>query len=101
RDHFGIGHFARSHMQRKRGRLHREVVFEGQPFAGNPITNSVASTGISNDWGDLGTAGAELKEVVYKQPGHIRYKWRARVEYPLHRSAIDGQRFGRWFYGYA
>ena len=77
-----------------------EVVFEGQPFTGSPITNSTLSTGMGAVFTDLVTPGIELKEVVFKQPGHIRYKWRLRLEYPLNK-LIDGQRFGRWYYGFA
>lgn len=98
--YFGIGHLAKSHMQRKPGRLWWEVVFEGQPFTGTPITNSLAATAIAATWTDLGLTGTELKQRVFKVPGHMRYKWRVRVEYPILRS-IDGQRFSRWFYGYS
>ncbi|MCB0793320.1 MAG: FG-GAP repeat protein, partial [Flavobacteriales bacterium] len=99
-DFFGIGHFARSPMHRSPGRLQWEVVFEGQPFSGGPITNSVASTGMGAAWTDLGVGGTEIKELIYKTPGFIRYKWRVRVEYKT-TSLLDGQRFSRWFYGYA
>ncbi|MEO8590380.1 MAG: FG-GAP-like repeat-containing protein [Flavobacteriales bacterium] len=97
---FGVGHRARSPIQRTRGRLRWEVVFEGQAFTGAPITNSVNSTSMSAGWSDLGVAGFEIKELINKLPGHIRYKWRVRVEYALNK-LIDGQRFSRWFYGYA
>ncbi len=99
-DHFGIGHMARSHMQRKPGRLHWEVVHEGQAFSGTPITTSVFSQGSQAVWSDLGLNGTELKQLLYKQPGFRRYKWRCRVEYPIVRSP-DGQRYSRWYYGYA
>ncbi|MBL0127502.1 MAG: FG-GAP repeat protein [Flavobacteriales bacterium] len=99
-DWFGIGHVARSPIQRTRGKLRWEVVFEGQPFTGAPINTSMGFTGQSAGWTDLGLSGVELKELVYKTPGHLRYKWRVRVEYPLNK-LIDGQRFSRWFYGYA
>ena len=99
-EYFGIGHWAKSHMQRKTGRLQWEVVFEGDAFSGSPITNSVSSTGIASTWTDLGLTGVELKQLIYKESGYLRYKWRCRVEYPVHRSP-DGQRFSRWFYGYA
>lgn len=99
-EYFGIGHWAKSHMQRKDGRLQWEVVFEGDAFSGAPITTSVSNTGITAVWSDLGLTGVELKQLIYKQPGYLRYKWRCRVEYPIHRSP-DGQRFSRWFYGYA
>lgn len=98
--HFGIGHRARSPIHRTTGRLVWEVVFEGQAFSGVPITNSVAYTAASAAYTDLGLSGAEIRELVTKVPGHIRYKWRARVEYPQHK-LVDGQRFSRWFYGYA
>jgi len=97
---FGIGHRARSHIQRTPGRLQWEVVHEGQPYSGSPITNSVSATGISAAYTDLGLTGFQIKEVVPKIPGFYRNKWRVRVEYPMHKS-IDGQRFSRWFYGYA
>jgi len=97
---FGIGHRARSPIGRTRGKLRWEVVFEGQPFTGSPITNSVANTGMGAAWTDLGVGGVEIRELIAKVPGHLRYKWRVRVEYPLNK-LIDGQRFSRWFYGYA
>src|SRR5436189_3363756 len=55
---------------------------------------------MSAGWTDLGVGGLEIKELVFKVPSHIRYKWRVRVEYALNK-LIDGQRFSRWFYGYA
>lgn len=97
---FGVGHRSRSHIQRTGARIVWEVVFEGQPFTGSPITNSTLSTGMGAVFTDLVTPGLELKEVVFKQPGHIRYKWRLRLEFPLNK-LIDGQRFGRWYYGFA
>lgn len=97
---FGIGHHARSPMQRTRARLRWEVVHEGQAFSGSPITNSVSSTAQSATWTDLGLSGVQIKELVDKAPGFFRYKWRVRVEYPVHK-IIDGQRFSRWFYGFA
>ncbi|MEZ4756812.1 MAG: FG-GAP-like repeat-containing protein [Flavobacteriales bacterium] len=95
---FGVGHRTRSHIQRSDARLCWEVVTEGQPFAGSPITNSVLTTGCGATFTDLVAAGLELKELVAKTPGYIRYKWRLRPEYALNK-LIDGQRFGRWFYG--
>ncbi|MBK7940791.1 MAG: FG-GAP repeat protein [Flavobacteriales bacterium] len=99
-DHFGIGHRARSPMHRSDGRLRWEVVFEGQAFSGAPITNSLGSTGLSAAWTDMGVGGTEIKELIYKTAGHLRYKWRVRVEYKMAK-LFDGQRFSRWFYGYA
>ncbi len=97
---FGIGHLARSPIQRTTAKLRWEVVHEGQPFSGIPITNSVAADANSAVWTDLGLAGVEIKQLILKTPPFIRHKWRARVEYPMHKM-IDGQRFSRWFYGYA
>ena len=99
-DHFGIGHRARSPIQRTMAKLHWEVVHEGQPFSGNPITFSMANTGFGAAWTMLPLAGTEIKELILKDPGFIRYKWRVRVEYRMNK-LIDGQRFSRWFYGYA
>jgi hypothetical protein len=70
------------------------------PFTGSPITNSVLNTGMSAGWTNLPIGGQEIKELISKFPYHIRYKWRVRVEYALNKR-IDGQRFSRWFYGYA
>lgn len=99
-DYFGIGHRARSPIHRCRTKLKWEVVFEGQPFSGGPITNSLLSTGNSAAWTTLPLAGVEIKELIYKFPGVLRYKWRVRVEYDMAK-LITGQRFSRWFYGYA
>lgn len=97
---FGIGHRARSSIHRTTAKLRWEVVHEGQSFTGSPITNSVAYTANGATWTDLGLTGIQIKELVAKAPTFFRHKWRVRVEYPLHKM-IDGQRFSRWFYGYA
>lgn len=97
---FGIGHRARSPIQRTKARLIWEVVHEGQPYSGSPITKSVAIPNASAAWSDLGLTGLQIKQQVFKEPGFIRHKWRCRVEYPMNKM-IDGQRFSRWFYGYA
>ena len=99
-DYFGIGHRARSPIHRCRTKLKWEVVFEGQPFSGAPITNSLLSTGTSAAWTTLPLAGVEIKQLIYKVSGMLRYKWRVRVEYDMAK-LITGQRFSRWFYGYA
>ncbi len=97
---FGIGHRVRSPIQRCKAKLRWEVVFEGQPYSGAPITNSVTQTGIGAAWTMLPLAGVEIKQLIQKTPMHLRYKWRVREEYDLVK-LIDGQRFSRWFYGYA
>lgn len=98
-NNFGIGHFARSPIHRTKARMHWEVVFEGQAFSGSPITSGQGNTGVSAAWMDLGS-GMEIKQLIYKTPNYIRYKWRVRLEYDLAK-LVDGQRFSRWFYGYA
>ncbi len=97
---FGVGHRAKNPFHRTLGRLHWEVVFEGQPYSGSPITNGQGFTGIAAAWTDLGILGTELKQLVAKSPSHLRHKWRVRVEYPTTK-LIDGQHFSRWYYGYA
>ncbi len=97
---FGIGHRARSPVQRCKVRLRWEVVNEGQPYTGGPITNSVLQTAIGAAWTFLPTTGIEIKQLVPKAPPRRRYKWRVRVEYDLAK-LIDGQRFSRWFYAFA
>ncbi len=97
---FGVGHHARNPVHRCRARLRWEVVFQGQPFTGSPITNGVLSTGTATNWTTLPTSGVELKQLITKAPNHLRYKWRVRVEYDMAK-LIHGQRFSRWFYGYA
>ncbi len=97
---FGIGHRARSPIHRCRARLRWEVTYEGLPFTNVPITNSVLQTGTSVSWTTLPLAGVEIKQLIAKFPFKMRYKWRVRAEYDLAK-LIDGQRFSRWFYGYA
>ncbi len=97
---FGVGHRARSHMQRCRAKLRWEITFEGLPYSGAPITNSVAQTGSSLMWTMLPLAGVEIKQLLPKNLAHMRYKWRVRVEWDMAK-LIDGQRMSRWFYGFA
>ncbi len=97
---FGIGHRARHPLHRCRARLRWEVVGEGQPFSNVPITNSVLQSGTGASWTTLPIGGVEIKQAIPKFPFYMRYKWRVRVEYDLAK-LLDGQRFSRWFYGYA
>jgi hypothetical protein len=97
---FGIGHRARSPIQRCRARLRWEVVREGQPYSNSPITNSVTQTAIGAAWTTLPLLGVEIKQLIPKTAGWLRHKWRVRAEYDMAK-LIDGQRFSRWFYGYA
>jgi len=97
---FGIGHRARGPIHRCKARLRWEVTYEGLPFSNVPITNSVLQTGIGAAWTTLPLTGVEIKQLIPKFPFRMRYKWRVRVEYDPAK-LIDGQRFSRWFYGYA
>lgn len=97
---FGIGHRARGPIHRCKARLRWEVTYEGLPFSNVPITNSVLQTGIGAAWTTLPLASVEMDRMIPKFPFRMRYKWRVRVEYDLAK-LIDGQRFSRWFYGYA
>lgn len=97
---FGIGHRARSPIHRCKARLRWEVTYEGLPFSNVPITNSVMQTGTGAAWTTLPLAGIEIKQLIAKFPFRMRYKWRVRTEYDMAK-LIDGQRFSRWFYGYA
>lgn len=97
-NNFGMGLYSNHYSQRMDGRLHWEIAFEGNPFNGSPITNGVVASDTSTTWTDLGIDGTEIKELIYKTPGYIRYRWRVRVEYELSK-AYDGQRFSRWYYG--
>ena len=92
---FGAGLFGKSPVGRSRGRMTWEVKIEGQPFSGNPITNSTAYLGRQSSWTDLGLNGTELKNQVQK-PG-FQHKIRARVEYQKS-TAINGQMYGPWRY---
>ena len=73
---------------------------EGQPYSNAPITNSVFQTAIGATWTTLPLTGVEIKQLVPKAAGWLRHKWRVRVEYDMAK-LIDGQRFSRWFYGFA
>jgi hypothetical protein len=92
---FGAGLFSRSPLGRVKGKLVWEVKQQGQPFSGNPITNSTSSLGKQPSFTDLGIAGVELKYNVQKQGR--QNKIRARVEYDK-ATAITGQVYGPWRY---
>ncbi|MCB0397363.1 MAG: FG-GAP repeat protein, partial [Flavobacteriales bacterium] len=93
---FGVGHFARSTYGRTKVKLVWEVYSEGNPFSGNPITNSTMYQGVSSSWTDIGTAGTEIKETLGSAGAYN--KWRVRVMYnPV--TMLDGKPFSRWFYG--
>jgi len=92
---FGAGHYAKSPIGRMKGRLNWEVKANGQPFSGNPITNSVTYYDRQVSWTNLGTTGLELKNLVQKRGRQT--KIRTRVEYDKV-TAITGQVYGPWRY---
>ncbi len=92
---FGAGLFSKSPLGRVKGKLVWEVKQQGQPFSGNPITNSTAFLDKQPSYTDLGTAGTELKYNVLKQGR--QNKIRVRVEYDK-ATAITGQVYGPWRY---
>lgn len=95
---FGIGLFAKSFLGRNRAKLVWETRLSQNVYSGNPITNSALFSGQEAAYSNLGTAGAELKEVISKLNGAGKYtKVRARVKYnPA--LAITGQVYGPWRY---
>ncbi|MBK7562160.1 MAG: T9SS type A sorting domain-containing protein [Chitinophagaceae bacterium] len=74
-----------------------ETVWNGQPFSGNPITNSVTVTASQPLFSNLGLTGTELKYQISKRVGHKATYLRARVKYDLV-TAITGQVYGPWRY---
>ncbi|MFI5133235.1 MAG: FG-GAP-like repeat-containing protein, partial [Chitinophagales bacterium] len=94
---FGAGLFAKSFLGRQTGKLVWETVWNGQPFTGTPIANSVAVTGSQSSFLDLNISGAELKSQIAKRVARKATYIRARVKYNLV-TAITGQVYGPWRY---
>jgi hypothetical protein len=89
--------YAKSFLGKQKGKMVWETVWNGQPFSGNPITNSVNVTASQPAFIDLGLTGTELKHQIAKQTGHKATYIRARVKYNLV-TAITGQVYGPWRY---
>jgi hypothetical protein len=94
---FGAGLYAKSPLGRQKGKLVWETEKNGQPFSGNPITNSTAFLSQQSSFTDLGLTGIELKNQVAKQFSSRVTYLRARVKYDLV-TAITGQVYGPWRY---
>ncbi|MBL0272634.1 MAG: FG-GAP repeat protein [Chitinophagaceae bacterium] len=94
---FGAGIYAKSFIGRQKGKMVWETVWNGQPFSGNPITNSVTVTASQPTFSNLGLTGTELKYLISKRVGHKATYLRARVKYDLV-TAITGQVYGPWRY---
>jgi hypothetical protein len=94
---FGAGLYAKSFIGKQKGKMVWETVWNGQPFSGNPITNSVNVTSSQPVFLDLGLTGTELKHQIAKLTGHKATYIRVRVKYdPV--TAITGQVYGPWRY---
>ncbi len=94
---FGAGLYAKSFTGRQKGKLVWETVRNGNPFSGNPITNSTTYTSQQATYTNLGLTGVELKNQVAKMvPTKATYV-RTRVKYDLV-TAITGQVYGPWRY---
>ncbi|MFN8242848.1 MAG: FG-GAP-like repeat-containing protein [Ferruginibacter sp.] len=92
---FGAGLFSKSFLGRTKAKLAWEVKQQGQPFSGNPLSNSVAYYDKQTFYTDLGISGTELKNNAQKRGKQT--KIRARVEYSK-ATAITGQVYGPWRY---
>jgi len=93
---FGAGLFIKSPLGGQvKGKLLWEVKAQGQPFSGNPITNSNGFLAKQPSFTNLGIAGTELKYNIAKQGR--QNKIRVRAEYDK-ATAITGQIYGPWKY---
>lgn len=91
----GLGLYATSFLGRQKGKLVYEYMTQGQPFSGALLQFSVEKSGEQISFTDLGTTGADLRELVTGLSSGSVYKWRARVMYdPV--TAITGQVYGPW-----
>lgn len=96
---FGIGQTQKAHLGRERARLLYEIRGHPHPFsnASSVMNTSVSQSGIQGSYTNLALTGSVLTMGVTSS-GFGFPKWRARVNYhPT--DAIDGQMYGRWFYG--
>ena len=105
---FGVGIYAQSPFGHVKGRLVWEVVANGAPFSGSPITNSVSSSGQQTTYAFIapGAAGApptiggtEFTGLVTKAHSLVS-KVRARIQYAP-TSVTFGQVYSPWIYSQA
>ncbi|MGC4103805.1 FG-GAP-like repeat-containing protein [Ferruginibacter sp.] len=92
---FGAGLFAKSSLGRVNAKLVWEIKRQGQPFSGNPITNSTAFYDKVSFFSNTGINGIELKSQVQKLS--LQNKIRCRIEYSK-ATAFTGQVYGPWRY---
>jgi hypothetical protein len=91
----GAGLLVRSSQGLQKARLVWETRTTGNPFSGNPVTNSTAYTGRQSTFTNIGLTGTELKSQITKTGKATLL--RARVEYSP-TTSLTGQRFGPWRY---
>lgn len=91
----GAGLLVRSSQGLQKARLVWETRATGNPFSGNPVTNSTAWTGRQATFTNIGLTGTELKSQITKTGKSTLL--RARVEYSP-TTSLTGQRFGPWRY---
>jgi hypothetical protein len=94
---FGAGLYAKSFIGKQKGKLVWQTVRNGNPFSGNPITNSTFFTSATPAFTDLTLTGKELKDRIAKQTPTKATYIRARVKYDP-TTAITGQVYGPWRY---
>ncbi len=93
---FGLGLTVQSPFGHVNGRLVWEVVPNGIPFSGNPITNSVITTGQQTAYATIAPGGTEFKSLVNKAIAKAT-KVRARIQYAS-TAVTFGQTYSPWIY---
>lgn len=96
---FGVGQSYKHHLGKGRGKQAYE--FKGHPHPFNnyasALNSSVTFSGQQATFSDLGLTGTTMTYGI-SATGFGFPKWRTRTRFHL-LDALDGQIFGRWFYG--
>ena len=93
---FGLGLTVQSPFGSVKGRMVWEVEKNGIPFSGNPITNSVISSGQQTAYTSIAPGGTLFKNIVNKAVGKST-KVRARIQYAS-TAVTFGQVYSPWVY---
>jgi type IX secretion system substrate protein/VCBS repeat protein/FG-GAP repeat protein len=93
---FGLGLYAQSPFGHVSGRLVWEVVPNGLPFSGVPITNSVTRTSQQASYSFIAPGGTLFKNLVDKATSKAT-KVRTRIQYAS-TAVTFGQRYSPWIY---
>jgi len=96
---FGISHVDKSWLGRASGKQVFEIRGHQDPFTNyaSSMSTSVSFTGQQAAYTNLGLTGASMTYSVTVS-GMGFPKWRTRTRYKI-TDALDGQTFGRWYYG--